>query len=238
MRIIICEDAKEDQTLLISHCLHFQRERQTQLETIVYQNAGQMLADEAAIHADALFLDIYMEGTTGVKAAKIMRSKGYAGAIVFATNSMQHYAEGYEVEAIHYLIKPVTYPAFAEAMRRILALYKAAVRMITVNYGKQQLHIPVDSIHYAEVYDHKTILHTGNGDLVISQSLSALENILGGHPFLRCYRCYIIHMDYVEKMKNTVFLMKDGSEIPIARDKRGELKKQYVSYIFQRMEES
>ena len=135
MRIIICEDAKEDQTLLISHCHHFQRERQIQLETIVYQNAGQMLADETAIHADAMFLDIYMEGTTGVKAAKIMRSKGYAGAIVFATNSMQHYAEGYEVEAIHYLIKPVTYPAFAEAMRRILALYKAAVRMITVNYG-------------------------------------------------------------------------------------------------------
>lgn len=236
MHIVVCDDREADRALLVEYCRRYQEERRLSLTVRTFENAGGMLSGEEASLADVVFLDIYMEGASGVKASRILRSKGYQGAIIFTTTSTEHYADGYEVDAAHYLVKPVSYEAFSEAMRRALSRLGRQERTVWVNCGRSELEIPVDSIQYAEVYDHRTILHTGKGELTVSQPLSTLEKMLGGAPFLRCYRCYLINMDYVKKMNDASFLMKSGEEIPIARDGRAELKKSYMSYIFKRLE--
>lgn len=236
MLAVICDDLNTDRELMQDFCARYAKEYQMAINTLSFENAGALLQSNEARAADVMFLDIYMDGALGVDAARILRGKGFHGAIVFTTTSREHYADGFDVEAVHYLGKPVCWDAFCEAMRRVREHSGAAVRTLRVTAGQAELDVDVSGIRYIEVYGHKTILHTIRENLTVRQSLSSLEQALGGDPFLRCYRYYIINMDYVDRVNEECFLMKGGKEIPISRDGRTGIKSRYLQYVFKRME--
>lgn len=236
MLAVICEDQADDRALLAGFCDRYAKEKHLPVTVLAFENAGALLKDRAAWGADVLFLDIYMEGALGVDAARILRGKGFPGAIVFTTTSREHYADGFEVEAAHYLSKPVAWPSFCEAMRRVLGHSLAQARTVRVTVGRTEVEVDVTGLWYIEVYGHKTILHTSKGPLTANQSLTALEGALRGDPFLRCYRYFLVNMDFVERVTEDAFLMKDGREIPLSRDGRAAIKNRYLSYVFKRME--
>ena len=82
-----------------------------------------------------MFLDIYMDGALGVDAARILRGKGYLGALVFTTISREYYADGFDGEAVHYLLKPVNWDTFCGAMRRVQARINTGTRKLRVTTG-------------------------------------------------------------------------------------------------------
>lgn len=169
-------------------------------------------------------------------AAHILRNKGYDGAIVFTTTSQEHYAQGYEVEALHYLNKPVTWENFLEAIHRVRKHAGRDVKTIRVSNGAMFLDVPLDTICFIEVSGRKTILHTTRHNIVNRESLSLIEERLGGDPFLRCYRYYIINMDHVLRLNDQGFLMTNKQLIPISRDNRREIRTHYLSYVFDKVE--
>lgn len=236
MLAVLCDDQAADRELLLTFCARYAKENRLPVSTLAFENAGALLQSREARGADVLFLDIYMEGALGVDAARILRSKGFRGAIVFTTTSREHYADGFEVEAIHYLLKPVAWDSFCEAMRRVHSHSATQARTVRVTTGHADVDVDVSGLCYIEVYGHRTILHTGKGEITVNQSLAALEEALGGDPFLRCYRCFIVNMDFVERVTEDAFLMKDGREIPLSRDGRTAIKNRYLSYVFKRME--
>nr|WP_269141854.1 LytTR family DNA-binding domain-containing protein [Lientehia hominis] len=236
MLAVICDDLAPDREILLGYCARYAKENRLPIATLAYENAGELLQSQEARAAAVMFLDIYMDGALGVDAARILRGKGYLGALVFTTTSQEHYADGFDVEAAHYLLKPVSWDAFCEAMRRVHARINLSMRRVRVNAGRDEVDIDASGIKYIEVYGHKTVLHTVRGEMAVSQSLTALEERLGGNPFLRCYRYFIVNMDFVKRMNKDSFLMKDGREIPLARDGRAALKSRYMAYVFGRME--
>lgn len=236
MLIAICDDLEKDCHLLKEYCLQYEALFQIPMEILLFRNAGELLQSKKVRTADALLLDIYMEGASGMDAAHILRNKGFQGAIIFTTNSKEHFAEGYEVEAIHYLLKPISWNAFQEAMRRTMSKRKKDPAYIHVNSNGMTLDIATNQICYIEVLGRKTIVHTDKTTLTIRESLTTLETMLGGDPFLRCYRYYIINMDHVLRMLEDSFLMREQTNIPISRDGRREIKKHYLSYIFEKAE--
>lgn len=237
MLAVICDDLISDQERLLEYCARYAREQRLPLSTLAFSSAGELLQAREVRDSDVLFLDIYMEGALGVDAARILRDKGFGGAVVFTTTSREHYAAGYEVDAAHYLLKPVSWEEFCEAMRRVQRRMPPIARKLRVTTGRVELEVDISSIQYIEVYGHKTVLHTRKGDLTVGQSLASLEQALGGAPFLRCYRYFIVNMDFVQRVNEDSFLMKDGREIPLSRDGRAGLKSQYLSYVFKHMEE-
>ena len=236
MLAVICDDLAADRELLTGFCTLYAGENRLPIATLAFENAGALLQSREARSADVLFLDIYMEGALGVDAARILRSKCFRGAIVFTTTSREHYADGFEVEAIHYLLKPVSWAAFCESMRRVHDHSSIKARTMRVTTGRTMVDVDISGLRYVEVYGHKTILHTSKGEIAVGQSLSALEEALGGDPFLRCYRYFIVNMDFVKRVTKDTFLMKDGREIPLSRDGRAAIKNRYLSYVFKRME--
>lgn len=236
MLAVICDDLAGDREILLDFCARYAKNNHMSITALDFENAGALLQSREARSADVIFLDIYMEGALGVDAARILRGKGFRGALVFTTTSREHYADGFDVEASHYLIKPIGWEAFCEAMRRAHDRMSAPARKVRVTTGRDELDVDVSGIQYVEVYGHKTILHTLRGEVVVSQSLAALEERLGGDPFLRCYRYFIVNMDFVKRMNEDNFLMKDGREIPLSRDGRAALKSRYMAYVFGRME--
>ncbi|MDR1664373.1 MAG: LytTR family DNA-binding domain-containing protein [Clostridiales bacterium] len=236
MRIAFCDDIQSERELLLGFAARYAAEHSLRIEPRPYSNAESLLGDFDADTMAAMFLDIYMDKINGVEAARIMRERGYAGAIVLCTASRDHFADGFVVDASHYLLKPVAYENFSEAMRRVLRVTGAAARAVSIQSGGNKLPVPVAGIQYAEVYNHETLLHLSGGTLAAGVSLSALEDMLGGDPFLRCYRSYIVNMDYVERIEGDAFVMKNGDRVLIARDGRKGVQSRYLAYVFSRME--
>lgn len=236
MLAVICDDLAGDRELLSGYCTRYARENRLPIATLEFENAGALLQCQEAYCADVIFLDIYMEGSLGMDAARILRGKGYSGSLVFTTISVEHYADSYDVEATHYLGKPVSWEFFCESMRRVLKQTITSPRTVQVNIGRTKMEMDVSCIHYIEVYGHKTVLYTLHGEVNVNQSLAALASQLGGDPFLRCYRYFIVNMDFVKRMNEDSFLMKDGREIPLSRDGRAALKSRYLAYVFRRMD--
>lgn len=236
MIIVICDDVKDDRELLISYCKRYEIEQHISLDLLIYKNAGELLQDKKARNANIMLLDIYMDGASGMDAAHILRNKGFTGAIIFTTISQEHYAEGYDVEAIHYLVKPITWDKFLESLHRVKKAGMLSTKSLHIQMGRMSLDIPFDKIYVIEVLGRKTILHTIHDEITLRESLSTLEKRLEGGPFLRCYRYYIINMDHVLRLTENGFLMRNQQVIPISRDGRNEIRKQYLSYIFKQAE--
>lgn len=236
MLIIICDDIISDREILHNYCNHYAKKNRVPMTVMEFENAGTLLQCQDARSADVMLLDIYMDGMSGIDAAHILRQKGYRGALILTTTSQDYYADGYDVEAIHYLLKPISYQAFCESMRRVYQRMNTITKKIRVTSTRNTFDIDISGIQYIEVYGHKTFIHTIKGDIKVNHSLVSLEERLGGDPFLRCYRYYIINMDFVKRMNDDSFLMKDNKEIPLSRDGRTALKNRYMSYIFKRME--
>lgn len=112
MLALICDDLAEDRRVLTEYCARYGKEKKLKLQTLQCENAGALLQNKEVMHADILFLDIYMEGASGIDAANILRGKGYNGTLIFTTTSREHYAEGFDLAAAHYLIKPITWETF------------------------------------------------------------------------------------------------------------------------------
>lgn len=237
MLAVICEDISEDYELLKEYCARYEKQNCLQITVLHFENAGALLKSEEARMADVMFLDIYMEGASGADAARILRAKGFCGAFVFTTSSREHYAQGFDVAALHYLVKPVSWDGFCVAMGRVLEKCQPSRKGLQVTSGLTKLDVDVSGILYIEVYGHKTIIHTVKGELTVRQPLAALEAALGGEPFIRCYRCFIVNMDYVQRINEDSFLMKDGREVPFSRDKRALIRSSYLSYVFRQMED-
>ena len=235
MLAVVCDDLAADREILLEYCARYAKENRLPVATLEVDTAGALLNSREARSADVMFLDIYMDGALGVDAARILRGKGYLGTLVFTTTSTEHYADGFDVEAAHYLLKPGRREAFCEAMRRVQDRINTGTRRVRVTAGRDEVDIDVSGIQYIEVYGHKTVLHTVKGEVAVSQSLTALEERLGGDPFLRCYRYFIVNLDFVKRLNEDRFLMKDGREIPLFRDGRAALKSRYMAYVFKRM---
>lgn len=236
MLAVICDDLAEDRNILLEYCVQYEKEMRLPITTLSFENAGELLVNKEARAADVIFMDIYMEGALGTDAARILRGKGFRGALIFTTTSQEHYAVGYDVEATHYILKPISWNSFCEAMRRVQSRSSGTARKIRVTSGRSDLDVDISGIKYIEVYGHQTIIYTVRGEIMVNQSLSALEERLGGDPFLRCYRYFMVNLDYVKRLDENTFLMNDGREIPLSRDGRANLKNRYMSYVFKKME--
>lgn len=241
MIIAICEDTVQDMEAILDLCDRFASEQGYMIQTLMYGSAERLLADPESRDAEILLLDIMMPGpggtyAAGVELARHMRAEGFAGAIIFTTSSKDFYPEGFEVGATHYLVKPVAYEALSEALMRALQMVKRPERMITVPVNRVQVSVAQNQIQYAEVYGRETMLYTAAEKLRVLLPLKRIEALLDGDPFLRCYRSYIINMDYVRSLEEDHFVLQGDIRIPISLRNRQSLKERFFSYRLARVQ--
>lgn len=179
-----------------------------------------------------IFLDIYLEEANGIEIAKKLRNLGEKCAIVFTTSSRDYAIEGFELKAQHYLIKPITEEKIFEALERCQAMYADEMKYIRITNGKLEVDIYLKDIIYVEVFNKVSIIHTVRDEIKTYIPLTQLERQLGGTPFLRCHRCNIINMNFVEDYTASDFIMKTGDILAITRSKSVVVRQEYLNFIF------
>lgn len=174
---------------------------------------------------DLVFLDIHMPGFSGMDLARQLQN---GPRIVFTTAYSDHAVDGFAVNALDYLLKPVSYEEFMRAASRALSYYtpkdvtqESASGFITVKSEYRIIRIPVESIDYVEgLKDYvKIVTSDGEKPVLTLMSMKSLEEMLPEAGFMRVHRSFIVNMDKVRVVERNCILM--GRQlIPVAESVR------------------
>lgn len=168
---------------------------------------------------DIILLDIEMRFLDGMSAAEQIRRMDRDVVIIFITNTPHYAIKGYAVDALDYVLKPISYFAFTQRIERALARMKRreeSFLTIPIKGGMQR--VELGRIRYIELVDRTLLFHTTTG--VIS-SYGALKNVEEKieSGFYRCNKCYLVNLDHVEKILADSAIV-GGEEIQVSRAKR------------------
>lgn len=169
---------------------------------------------------DVILMDIQMEYMDGMTAAEEIRKADPAVCIIFITNLGSYAVKGYAVDALDYLVKPVSYYAFSQSLRRALErLRRRDSRYLCVNYKNGVRKLDCARIYFIEVSGHELVFHTADGTFSALGSMRGVEADLNGLPFFRCNKGYLINLEHVDGMTGEDALVH-GMRIQISRSKK------------------
>jgi len=179
---------------------------------------------------DILLLDIEMGGQNGVDLAKDLRKTDEKSVIIFITGFVDYMSEGYDVSALHYLMKPIKEDKFFEVLDKALLGLRKTSRIIIFPKTGGDVKIKADDIIYAEVLSHTVMLYLADGrnDEFIMR-ISDMEKLLGD-GFFKCHRSYIVGMKYIRRVTKTAMIFDDGREIPLSRNLYDDANQMFIKY--------
>lgn len=161
---------------------------------------------------DIVFMDIDMPKMNGLEASRKLRQMDQTIILIFITRLAQFAVNGYEVEAMDYLIKPFHYVDFSHRMKRAVSKVRTNVgELIRISTKEGIKSIQVKEIKYIEVMAHKLIYHTTNGIYQTRGSLTTQENFYKNYGFSRCNNSYLVNLKYVNMVKQ--------NEVEVGQDK-------------------
>lgn len=176
---------------------------------------------------DILLLDIQMKDMDGIELAREIRQANETMQIIFITGFPDYMPEGYEVSALHYLMKPVGREKLFEVLDRATAKMRAAPRTVLLPAGDGYMRMPCDDIFYAEAFSHSVTLYTREGKKDFNMRISDMEKLLG-KGFFRCHRSYVVAMRHVRRVTRTAILLDTGKEIPLSRKLYDEANQAFI----------
>ena len=220
LRIAVVEDDKTYAAQLKEYLVRYGTEKNQKISVALFPEGEDIVTDYSA-EFDIILMDVEMTFMDGMTTAERIREKDNEVVIIFITNMPQYAIQGYKVDALDYVLKPISYFAFSQRIDRALTrVKKKEATYITVAQkgGKKKLN--VDKICYVEVRDHDLIYHSTKGDIVTKSSMKEAEDTLGGTKFFRCNRCYLVNLEYVEDFRgNDVTVASDVIQVSRARKK-------------------
>lgn len=185
--------------------------------------------------ADLIFLDINMPQLTGMELAAIL-SKDQR--IIFTTAYSEYALEGYEYNAIDYLLKPITFKRFMQAIQKVQALTPSTTETLPeapetpymfVKSGKQIVKVAYHDILYLEAVKEYVCLYTATGKLLVYKRMKELEESLPGN-FSRIHFSYIINRDHIQRIEDNHVLI-DTARIPISEKYRNGFLQQVNKWL-------
>ena len=215
--IAICEDETYLLEELRKKAEAYLKTRHYPAEIRTFTSGEDLLKERSPF--DLILLDLVLPGINGLETAKRLSSKS---RIIFITSYREYAVDAFEVEAVHYLLKPVTDERLYQAMDRALNRSKQADDRTLALIKSGSTHIlPIRDILYCEVFDHRVCIHTAQGNYEYSGTLDMLERKLDGR-FFRCHRSYLINMSHVVGQEKGTALVSNGNRVLISRRKQAE----------------
>ncbi len=205
--IAVVEDEDMAADLLISYIQRYSQLSGEKFNVSRFTNAADFLENYRAIYA-VVFMDIQMPKMNGMDGAMELRKLDKTVSIIFITNLVQYSQKGYEVDAVSFLVKPVSYFDFSLKFRKALNIYVMnEERSITIKYRGGLCRISTDKLMYVEIIAHRLYYHLIDDDIEITGVLSEVEKELSEYGFLRCNSCYLVNPKFVVAVK--------GSEVQV-----------------------
>lgn len=233
MNIAIIEDSGQELSLL-ERCLQsYLSSRQVYRVIDTYTSGEAFLENWPSKSYDLVFLDILMEGISGIEVARKIRETDSECLLIFISSSKEYALQGFEVRAFDYLLKPLSEERFQKALDLCQNELAKHIRYIEVKESRTLVKIPLNEIIYTDYYNHYIQIHTAARLIRSYQQFDVFSPLLLCYPqFLCCYRNCIVNMDHVDSVDKHDFVMENGERVPITRGNRNSIYQQYADYQF------
>lgn len=179
---------------------------------------------------DVLLLDIEMQGMNGVDLAQIIRQQNKSIQIIFITGYMEYISQGYDVEALNYLLKPVNEEKLFEVLDKAMERISVSEKVLYIESTGEMIQLPLHSILYAEVDRNYITIHALGGKFTRKQTLKDLEDELDNR-FFRAGRSFLVNLMYIKRTSKTEVELKNGDIIPLSRGLYEEINQAIINYF-------
>lgn len=164
---------------------------------------------------DILLLDVEMPGMDGVTLAKRLRARSEEMQIVFVTGYSDYIAEGYEVAALHYLLKPVKREKLFSVLDRAADRLRKDGKVLTLETAGEVRRVPVRQIRWAEAARNYVTIHAAE-PVTVKRTLASLAAELDDR-FVQAGRSLLVNVTCIARVNRTEIVLQDGTALPIPR---------------------
>lgn len=215
-RAAIVDDSAQDGAFVREILTCWADQRGLALDAAVFSSAGRFLFQYAQDKDwDLLLLDIEMGAMDGVTMAKRVREHNEAVQIVFITGYSDYIMEGYEVAALHYLMKPVNRQKLLTVLDRALEKRRQEERCLNLEAYGELVRLPFYEIRYLDVHQNYVTIHA-KADYTVKHTLADFEKELDSR-FCRVGRSMIVNLKYIQRVTKTELRLSDGTVLPLPR---------------------
>ncbi|HIX04662.1 MAG TPA: LytTR family DNA-binding domain-containing protein [Candidatus Fournierella pullicola] len=228
--IAIVEDEDSCAKQMEEYLARFAAESGEEFETVRFCDGDEILENYRAQY-DIILMDVQMKFMDGMTAAEEIRKVDPEVVIIFITNMAQYAIRGYAVDALDYVLKPVSYFAFSQRLERAIGRMKKRARRymtIAIRGGAQKLDI--SHILYVESQGHSLVFVTGAGQHTTSGTIREVEEKLESFGFFRCNKGCLVNLEHVDSVRDGC-AMVGGQALPISRGRKNEFLAALTDYV-------
>lgn len=229
IRIAIVEDEELYAGQLEEFLHQYEREKKEGF-TITHFSDGDGIVAEYRAQFDIILMDVQMKFMDGMSAAEEIRKMDSEVVIIFITNMRQYAIRGYAVEALDYVVKPISYFAFSERLNRAIDKIRRRVRKnIVLNIRGGMLRMDVADICYVESQGHTLIYHTTSGNYEASGTMKNIEEELLDSNFSRGNKGYLINLSHVDGIQDGCAIVR-GERLMLSRARKAPFMEALTNY--------
>lgn len=230
IRIAVCDDEQAEREYISRLVAEWAAENGHTVKLDYFENAESFLFRYEEDKAwQLLILDIEMGAMSGVELAKKIRETNKEVQLLFVTGYMEYIADGYEVEALHYLLKPVTKEKLFQVLNRACERIRVSEKVLLIQNSDEMVRVPLYEIKFIEVQHNYVTVHAKE-DYSVRKSLSELENDLDD-SFFRTGRSFLVNLRFVSRITKKSVYLKDGVEIPLSRGLYDDINRAVIRYF-------
>ena len=227
-KIAICDDIAPDAQYFASIAAKWAKREEISLKIDTFPSAESFLFHyEENKDYDILLLDVEMKKISGIELAKRLRLTDCRMEIIFTTSHFELSGEGYEVDALHYLIKPVAEAKLMEVLSKAVQKLSVEPPTLIINCSGETVKLLETDILYIESLLHYIVVHTKNAEYKLKENLSTLEAKLSG-DFYRTHRSYLVSLKHIRRISRTAVWLDSGCELPLARGKYDDINRALI----------
>lgn len=233
MRIAVIEDNDIQLKQTLEWVAAWQRDKDVTGTVRGFRSSDNFLFASEDETFDLLLVDIQMEGTTGIELARKLRASGVETLLAFLTADREFVFDGYKVDALDYLLKPITEQDVRNLLEKASKELGRQKPVWIVETDGELVEVRVDYVSHIEARNHQTVLSTRQGTYTTWETLAhwreSIKNTGFSDHFISPHRSFMINLAWVRRLDRRTIRMANGEEIPIARGRFAEVSQAWLA---------
>ena len=228
INIVICDDEAAQVEFLSGLVRDWAKECGAIVNITSYASAEGFLVGSDEL-SDILLLDIQMGEMDGMALAKHIRRGNSHVQFIFITGFTDYMSEGFEVDALHYLIKPIKKEQLFSLLTKAAGRLGKEEAVLLVQTKENNVRVKHKDIRYVEAFAHYVVIALGDSQVEARGKISELEEALK-EGFVRCHRSYIVGLRHVSRITKTEVVLDGGQVVPLSRRLYNEVNRAFIGF--------
>lgn len=228
-RIAICDDEQNQIEYITSIVTSWSNHKGHSCEIRTFASAEAFLFEYEEDKAyDILLLDVEMKNMNGIELAKRIRKDNNRAEIIFITSHFEFVGEGYEVDALHYLIKPISVEKLTQVLTKAAEKLSVEPPSVVISCESETVKLYESDILYVESFLHYIVIHTKDNEYKIKENISVFENKVSD-VFYRIHRSYLVSLKYITRISRTSVNI-GNTELPLSSGKYDNINRAFIEH--------